>query len=312
VEGDARRAVPWALGGYAVTLVLLGVIGGQGDRLPLPAWVFVGVVSAHVGVGFLLGRWPWALLGVCVFGSGVAGAAATDNLLWAAFGLVIAVPVAAALLALGIGLRKLHDRRRRLARVPLIAVAAVAPLALAVGVAVVEHNRTVRVDRTRPVPIDERSGRVGDVGLGDPAARVETRLGRAPVRDDAEGVEPLDSDGSLGSPSSMPGPPSGRDRFLRYPKSSYWIGNGRVWSIETIDPAARTSRGVGVGDSMKLVERAYPEMRCLDDSIGSDEPTPFPSCSGRTGPKTWIHFGGDYTKPGTPVTSITLLPRPIY
>jgi hypothetical protein len=26
--------------------------------------------------------------------------------------------------------------------------------------------------------------------------------------------------------------------------------------------------------------------------------------------RTWVYFGGDYTQAGTPVTSITLLPRP--
>jgi hypothetical protein len=189
----------------------------------------------------------------------------------------------------------------------------VLPLAVALGLGLVDRNRTVRADRPHPVAVDERAGTVGPVGLGDSATSVEAALGRAPSHSDVDGIGPLDADAdALGEPSSFEGPPSRHQTFLRYPKLSAWTGGDRVWSIETIDPAARTSRGVGVGDSIDLVMRAYPELRCGEDSVGSDEPIPFPYCSGRTGRRTWIYFGGDYTKAGAPVTSITLLGRPFW
>jgi hypothetical protein len=193
----------------------------------------------------------------------------------------------------------------------MLAVASVLPLALGLAIGYVEHNRTVRAERSHPVLLDDRTGRMGPVGLGDSATRVEAHHGHAPSWTDNDSVEPLDASFDyLGAPSSIDSPPGGQDNFLRYPKYSFWIGSGRVYSIETIDRAVRTSRGVGVGDSIELIKRAYPELDCGEDSVGSDEPIPYPYCAGRTGRKTWIYFGGDYTKPGTPVTAITLLPHP--
>jgi hypothetical protein len=315
MDGASRRFVGWGVGAYLAALVLLAVIFGEGNRLPLPTWlVIAGFVVAQAGAGFVFGRWPWLLLGLCPVASALAAGARADNVLIPFLTLIFVVPPAIALTAVGIGARKLYEKKRRpVTHGRVIAVASVAPLALALAIAVIDRDRTVHADRPRPVALDERNGRLGEAGLGDSAAAVEAHLGRAPKRTVDDGTAPLDSSlDSLGSPSSIPGPPSRHDSFLRYPKSSFWLGDDRVYSIETIDPAGRTSRGVGVGDSMELVRHAYPELDCGEDSVGSDEPIPFPYCAGRTGPRTWIYFGGDYTKSGTPVTSITLLPRAFY
>jgi hypothetical protein len=312
MDPACRRFVGWAVGAYAVSLVLCAVVIGHADRLPMPPRLpIVGLAVAQVAVGFVIGRWSWLPLGVCPALPALVAGLLAHNVLFLAVAVPVVVPLGLALTALGIGARKMYERRRRFTRGRVIAVASILPLALALAIGVIDHNRTVRAERPRPVVIDERAGRIGPIGLGDTANRVESRLGHAPPGRGNGSVEPLDASfDAVGSPSSIDGPPGGNDHFVLYPKYAFWIGSESVYSIETIDKAARTSRGVGVGDSIELVKRAYPELDCGEDSVGSDEPIPYPYCAGRTGPRTWIYFGGDYTQPGTPVTAITLLPHP--
>ena len=316
MEQVRRLELRLALAAYLAGLVLLTLELGSSDRLPLPWWlVVVTFLSLHVGAGLLLRQWRWLGLFILLVPVAVVVGLMLENPLVLIFGGVFLAPPALVPLALGVGVGKALERRDRWTRFSVrqrasaVAGAMVALAVLPMLVALINKARTVRVERPHPVAIDERRGAVLGVGLGDRASRVRAVFGAAPRWGGDQSTGPLDEDGgALGSPSAGP---SRRDTFLRYPKHSFWINGDRVWSVDIIDRGAQTRRGLGVGDSLSLVEDAYPTLRCEEGDAGSDEPDPFPYCSGRTGPGTYIYFGADYTKPGTPVTAITLARRPM-
>jgi hypothetical protein len=311
----AGRAVERSIGvgGYLVALVAVALEVGYDGRLPLIGGLAVlGFVGAHLGAGLLLGEWRWLALTLLLWPAVIAGGKIAESIIVAIFWPIGIVPAGLGLFAAGVALRKgfARDGAGRPRWMTPVGAALVAFAAIPLPLSLIEKNRTVRVEGARPIAIDERRGSIEGVGLGQRASRVSAAYGRVrPVPIQAIHTGPLEGRDVVGGPSVQPEGPGHDDTFLRYPRVSFWISGGRVWGVETVDRRARTRRGVGVGDSLSLVEKSYPSFDCDEGNYGSDEPIPFPYCAGRAGRRAYIFFTGDYTKPGTPVVSITLSPR---
>ena len=62
-------------------------------------------------------------------------------------------------------------------------------------------------------------------------------------------------------------------------------------SVEIASPGARTLRGIQVGDSLKEVEEAYPELTCDKESYSERGTVRY--CRGKFAQDRWIWFGCD-------------------
>lgn len=172
-------------------------------------------------------------------------------------------------------------------------------LAGAIAVAVVACGSDGNAGFARRVSyrLDEVRGTFRGVALGDREDRVVARFApEHPQRE--EPVWPLGvdarSDGPPGTFASTPGRPSRHDRtgVLRYRGMSFVTNNGHVYVIMSSLPRTRAVRGVGVGDSLQDVRRAYPGLTCdaASDSHGAQT---FSYCSGRLRAGHFVYFGGD-------------------
>lgn len=186
------------------------------------------------------------------------------------------------------------DRRDTSCRT-VVAFALAGAIAVAVAACGSDSNRAA--SRQRSYRLDEVRGAFRGVGLDDPEDRVVARF--APERPErAEPVSPLGinelSDGPPGTFASSPGKPSRHDRtgVLRYEGMSFVTNNGRVYVIISSLSRTRALRGVGVGDSLHDVRRAYPSLDC-DTASDADGVETFPYCSGRVRAGHFIYFGGD-------------------
>jgi len=144
---------------------------------------------------------------------------------------------------------------------------------------------------------------VSGVGLGDRVAQVTLKFGRAPAAGVASPSIPLDDDGSSSGPQLLP--ILRREKDLRYPKL-FFAAENRVRYLAVADKQARLSRGVGPGDSISLVRRAYPELKCGEETTGADADIFYPACYGKLAPGMYAYVNGDYTRPGVPVIDIWL------
>lgn len=154
----------------------------------------------------------------------------------------------------------------------LVTVAVVAGSIVAgVGLATQGSTKSRQV-----LQIDEDSGRIGSVVLG------ETR----------ENVI-----GALGKP---PRPEVGLET-LSYKHYEVGLSHGRVVSIETDDPAARTLKIVRIGDPISAARALYRKAaRCVPNS--PDKTAPHPHCR-ITVPAGALLIGGD------PIRTMTLVRR---
>lgn len=301
------------IAGYLVAVVIMAVELATSERLPMPWWlVLAGFVGAQLGAGFLIGQWRWLALPLLFVPAAGTAAALSDSDLLAAIGAVLLTGAGLPLLALGIGSAKVLGLTVSVRSSRVLAGVAVAMLAVVVlplPIALVQKHRTVRFEGARPRIIDERRGAIAGVGLGDRPAGVLAAFGQGRTSRTDRDTGPLDPPDCSCDAASVPSGPSRRASYLRYRKLSFQINGDRVWDIEIVDPHARTTRGVGVGDSLSLVRRAYPELHCGESTYGPGEPTYYPFCAGRTGPGASIYFSADYTRPGTPVMYITVASR---
>ena len=186
------------------------------------------------------------------------------------------------------------DRRRRSCG-PVVAFALAGVIAGAVAACGSEGNSGAAGQGS--YRLDEVRGAFRGVALGDREDRVVARFApKRPVR--AEPVSPLGSDewsaGSPGTFSSSPRKASPHDRtgVLRYRGMAFVTNNGRVYVIISSLPRTRALRGVGVGDSMRDVRRAYPGLDC-DTATDAHGAETFPYCGGRLREGRYLYFGGD-------------------
>lgn len=310
---ESERAL--AVTGYVAALVVLAIELGNANRRPIPwSLAALGFLAMHLGTGFFVRQWRWLPLPLLLVAIAVVVGAMTENF-GAFFLVVVATPVGLLLFVLAVGIGRLVERRARArpARRRMtwaVAAASLVLVPLPLLVAVVDKHRTVRGEGGRPILIEEHRGKIG-VGLRDSAAKVRQALGPPAPRSQNRLVIPLDADDHLHGIPSSPAYGGRRTRLLVYRKVAFTLVDGRVVGLDIIDRRARTRRDVRVGDSLSLVRRAYPELRCGEGDAGSDEPVPFPFCTGRTGRGVYAYFGADYRKAGTPVTNVTFYTRPI-
>jgi hypothetical protein len=156
----------------------------------------------------------------------------------------------------------------------LVTVAVVAGSIVAgVGLATQGSTKPRRV-----LQIDEVSGRIGSVVLGE-------------TRENVIGV--------LGKP--RPGVRLGGGDTLSYKHYEVGLSHGRVVSIETDDPAARTLKIVRIGDPISAARALYRKAaRCVPNS--PDKTAPHPHCRIAV-PAGALLIGGD------PIRTMTLVRR---
>jgi len=131
---------------------------------------------------------------------------------------------------------------------------------------------------SKPSPafqIDEQNGRVGLVVLGETATNVA---------------------GVLGQPRSVGYAPND---VLLYAHLRIALRAGRIVSIETDNPAARTDKAVRIGDPLSAARASYRKAaRCNPNT--PDKHAAHPRCSIKVGP-------GEMLIAGDPIRSITLV-----
>lgn len=157
-------------------------------------------------------------------------------------------------------------------------------------------NGEVGVPSATPHRIDERRGAFDGIVLGSPESRVVRRFG--PDQGEPNGPNtPLDVDGfESGAPGTYRPPrtptPHDRRETLRYPGISISTFNRRVYVLMSSLQQTTSRRGVGVGDQLSDVRRAYPELACgaATDDFGKDT---FPYCTAEVHPGRFLYFGGD-------------------
>ena len=296
------------LGGAACFVAVAGVTYALDGRHPVGSWLLVAPTVALAALGLLSRSWRlmWALpLPAVAVLVGAAAGNGSDPL--SVFALLTSVSVAAIVLwPVGIFV----GRRLRVSRLLNVAAGALLAGALVVpAVALATGQRTVRVHRDAPLLLDERTGSLGGVRLGDTRAELEARLGPGTPLDD---TEPVNEFHVLTGPSSLEPMPT----TLRYgPDLSFVLdAKDRVVQIWTTDRQVRTRRDVGVGDSMRLFERAYGTAECSESGIGSDWPIPFPECDFqiRGVNDRWLYVGGTYDRAGIPAAQLVLSSADLY
>jgi hypothetical protein len=149
--------------------------------------------------------------------------------------------------------------------------------------------------------IDERAGSYRNVSFGDTAAEVRSVHGEP---GEGSGFAPLDTEfGDVGGPPAVRVWPPGsvQQRSLRYDGFSFLVGSAGVYAI-MVTERARTLRGVGIGDELRLARRRY-RLGCGEgvagERIGGGVET-YPTCRGTIDGRIRIWFGED------PIRSIAI------
>jgi hypothetical protein len=122
----------------------------------------------------------------------------------------------------------------------------------------------------RVLQVDEKTGRIGRVVLGETRQNVL---------------------GTLGQPREVGYAPS---EALVYPRLTVGLRDARVVSIETDDPAARTNQAVGIGEPISAARASY---RKAADCVPSspDKTAKHPQCKIKV-PAGWLLVTGDPIK----------------
>ena len=159
--------------------------------------------------------------------------------------------------------------------------------------------------------VDELRGAIRGVEIGSSKATVARWFGSYGGTPTAYPSEPLDADDQhdTGGPWSVvtgphhlgPGGLRGEQVTLRYPGAAFFVHNDRVFGFLISAKGARTSKDVGIGDRLRRIRSAYPQLTCAGAIHGDTSATQAPRCSGLTAQGRLLYFGGD------PVRSITVM-----
>lgn len=150
-----------------------------------------------------------------------------------------------------------------------------------------------------PEPEADRRALISDdgsykgVGIGDAVTSVRGRFGGCQSSTGATSPLAYDLLAEHATPSTgQSSATRERDKpNLVCPLVSFSVDD-EISSIEVVDPAAETSRGVGRGDPLAEARDAYPEVRCEVNMEGTERSS-FPQCHGRLGAGPYVWFGGD-------------------
>jgi hypothetical protein len=262
--------------------------------------------AGHLGIGLLIRRWRVAALALLIAPMTVfsdSGEPIVAFLAW-----IFGIPTAAATLAIGVAIGKALTQRapaarRWLAPVPLAGTVLVAVGVLPFALAGYRRAWPRDVSPAHPIMVDELRAAYERVRFGDPASRVRRLFGRP--GGDPGNSSPLGSDFYADGGPSTWRPPGrqARDGALRYRGRAFLASDDRIYGFVITDRRAQTNKGVGIGDSLKIAKRLYPQMRCDVVNEGT-EYTAFPACRGRIAPNRYLGFGQD------PIRTITLMSVP--
>jgi len=269
-------------------------------------------VVGHVGIGLVAGRWRACLLPLLLVPLSFLMDTGDPVLVAAVW--LLGVPAASLAIALGVGLCKLSARRARTApdggRLRVGVGVGVGSALLAIGASpllLAGIRRAFPLDRSpeHPVLVDEQHARYRGVAVGDSTTEVRRVLG--PPAKEGHDNGPIGHDFyDDGGPSNWRPPGTYKqERNLRFEDVGVLITRGRVYGFVITERDAETRRGVGVGDSLAIAKRRYPDMDCDVVNEGSEYAT-FPACRGRIGPGRYLGFEQD------PIRTITLMSVPFY
>jgi len=137
-----------------------------------------------------------------------------------------------------------------------------------------------------PSVIDLERGAYRGVALGDSRATVIAHLGPPSGPSSFAALHHLDGAAGADAYGSLRLP----DEFLIYRDTAVLLTDDRVVAIITSASSAQTSRGIGPGDGLALVERRYPGLRCeAHDTLGEEGRVGPPDCHGLVGStRVWI------------------------
>ncbi len=160
---------------------------------------------------------------------------------------------------------------------------------------------------SREYLLNERSGRFRGVGLGSSDARARRKLGVTRM----SANEPLAPLGR--NPAELGFPPSPKDprrirgsyRAWRFTGVAFGAFGRRAYLMTVASGAARTTRGITVGDPLRRVQKRYPELKCRKAGGQGSEYVQVSSCTGKVAPRRYVWFGRD------PVHSITVSAAPL-
>lgn len=91
--------------------------------------------------------------------------------------------------------------------------------------------------------------------------------------------------------------------YFRYEHAAFGFYGGELLWIDVAEPGAATERGVGIGDALETVRRAYPEVEC--SVLNEGEVREFDACAGQILAQRYLWFGGD------PATAIAIAMVPL-
>lgn len=279
-SAGARGEVAWVL-----ALLALGLAAGR--------------PGVPVGTTFRAMVLPAALLAVLAPLS-----RAESPFAWA----MLAIPLMGAGGAVLVGLAA-GGSRRAVARVPVarrvlprLAIAAATLAVVVAGWGVQADARVIDRTPAEPVALSDRTGAFRGVEVRDRLRDVRERLGTpaiVPAGDRAAGL-PVDAGDGLALPGDLPD-----GETWRYEGLALIVGRSRVLAMVVTDDRAQTGAGVGIGDSLEVVRRAYGGLSCRGVRFGNARNPAHPSCRsrlpGRVGlRRIGVAFSGD------PVQSVVL------
>jgi hypothetical protein len=204
----------------------------------------------------------------------------------------------------GMGRRRPTEGLRR--SVTMLAVGLVGGGVLACGAT----SGTLPTSGTAHLPqtvVDERSGSVDGVTLGDSRRAIRRALGPGRDRQMLRIIPEHVDFTSLGLPWTEDPVPGVRMRdvvTMRRDGLSLLVApHHGAYAIFVWRRGAQTTRGIEVGDDLETVPREYEDFRCGVRNRTSEYPS-YPYCTGRVG-DTYIWFGQD------PIRSITVASTPV-
>jgi hypothetical protein len=170
-------------------------------------------------------------------------------------------------------------------------------------------NAAPRPDAPSGVRVDERAGSIRRVGLGSSRLSLTQVFGRAKdTTETGAAAEPQGADhDAIGAPNDYAFPeacqraPAGPSpsfasqglSTLSYPDMAFELCDDSAYEFITTAAAARTRRGVAIGQPLRAARRAYPQLHCGESTGDStDPPTPaYPYCAGLVAPHRYLWFG---------------------
>lgn len=279
------------------TIVTYAVLAGATwDDHP---WLLPTLVLVHFAAGLAIGRW-WALalpFAWALLSAGAEGYDTRASVVIAFFIPFTWLPATAA----GVAVRRIVAwRRSGTGRLwPSILVLGTALALVLSPYLIATSQRGSDVPEARFDLLDEERGRYGGAAVGDLPNRVFAGHGRTRLLGDTDRYVPT----SLGEDDYPTAPNVFSSRWwVCYPDVCFWFNRDprpgaisqarpEVQGLYLTSPGAETLRGIEVGDGLRDVEDAYPELECHSRGdfgwLGDER-----YCTGKLG-ALQVWFGGD-------------------